>query len=124
LTIEGFETPFENSLSSENRWVKLAKVVPWDRFANIYMKKMRIDFGRPGFSPRMVLGALFRNIKQDSIVENLVADITIYFFALLNVFANRAGIDFIVFYEDLLTDPQAGIILKKLNLSLENMAAS
>jgi hypothetical protein len=57
-------------------------------------------------------------------VENLVADITIYFFTLLNVFANRAGIDFIVFYEDLLTDPQAGIILKKLNLSPENMAAS
>ena len=70
------------------------------------------------------IGALFRNIKQASIEENLVADITIYFFALVNVFANRAGIDLITFYEDLLTDPQAGIILKRLNLNLENMAAS
>jgi hypothetical protein len=33
LTLEGFSHPFENELSPENRWVKLAEVVPWDELA-------------------------------------------------------------------------------------------
>ena len=58
LTIEEFKTPFQTSLLAENRWVKLSKVVPWDKFASVYMSMMTIDFGRPGISPRIVLGAL------------------------------------------------------------------
>ena len=58
LTIEEFKTPFQTSLLADNRWVKLSKVVPWDKFASIYMSMMTIDFGRPGISPRIVLGAL------------------------------------------------------------------
>jgi hypothetical protein len=33
LTIEEFKTPFQTSLLADNRWVKLSKVVPWDKFA-------------------------------------------------------------------------------------------
>jgi len=58
LTIEEFKTPFQTTLLSDNRWVKLSKVVPWDRFASAYMSMMTVDFGRPGISPRIVLGAL------------------------------------------------------------------
>ena len=29
-----FKTPFEQSLSPENRWVKMAELVPWDDFAS------------------------------------------------------------------------------------------
>jgi len=58
LSLDLFETPFNATLSSDNRWVKLSKVVPWDKFASIYIKKMNSGFGRPGVSPRMVLGAL------------------------------------------------------------------
>ena len=58
LTIEEFKTPFRANLSAENRWVKLARVVPWDKFASIYMTLMSSDLGRPGVSPRTVLGAL------------------------------------------------------------------
>ena len=58
LSLDLFETPFSASLSPDNRWVKLSNVVPWDKFAPIYMRKMRTDFGRPGISPRMVLGAM------------------------------------------------------------------
>ena len=52
LTIEEFKTPFQTSLLADNRWVKLSKVVPWDKFASAYMSMMTIDFGRPGVSPR------------------------------------------------------------------------
>jgi len=58
LSIEEFKTPFRANLSSDNRWVKLARVVPWDKFASVYMSLMSSDSGRPGVSPRTVLGAL------------------------------------------------------------------
>jgi transposase, IS5 family len=58
LTIEEFKTPFQTSLLADNRWVTLSKLVPWDKFASAYMSMMTVDFGRPGISPRIVLGAL------------------------------------------------------------------
>jgi len=58
LTLEGFSTPFENSLSIDNRWVKLSNIVNWDAFAQRYILMMNQGFGRPGVSPRIVLGAL------------------------------------------------------------------
>ena len=30
LTLSGFSHPFDQALSPENRWVKLAKIIPWD----------------------------------------------------------------------------------------------
>jgi hypothetical protein len=64
LTIEQFKTPFQTSLRSDNRWVKLAEKVPWDKFASIYISRMNKGFGRPGISPRMVLGALIIKHKE------------------------------------------------------------
>ena len=58
LTIEEFKTPFQTSLLPDNRWVKLSKKVPWDKFASQYISIMDESFGRPGVSPRIVLGAL------------------------------------------------------------------
>lgn len=58
LSFEEFKTPFRANLSADNRWVKLAQVVPWDKFASVYMSLMSSDSGRPGVSPRTVLGAM------------------------------------------------------------------
>ncbi|MFA5328827.1 MAG: IS5 family transposase [Prolixibacteraceae bacterium] len=58
LKIEEFRTPFLKSLLPDNRWVKLSKVVPWDKFAKLYLKAMDTGTGRPAISPRIVLGAL------------------------------------------------------------------
>lgn len=58
LSIEEFKTPFEVVLSSDNRWVKLSKIVNWDKFAQKYILMMNQGFGRPGVAPRVVLGAL------------------------------------------------------------------
>ena len=64
LTIEEFKTPFEMSLLPDNRWVRLSYVVPWDSFASAYISMMNSDFGRPGLSPRLVLGALIIKHKE------------------------------------------------------------
>ncbi len=64
LTIEEFNTPFETSLRSDNRWVRLSTVVPWDDFAAAYISMMNLDFGRPGVCPCLVLGALIIKHKE------------------------------------------------------------
>lgn len=58
LTLEGFSTPFDNSLSPDNRWVKLAKVVPWDELAKVYITNLNQYSGRESIDARMVIGAL------------------------------------------------------------------
>ena len=36
MTIFDFKTEFEGKLNPENRWVKMAKLLDWDKFAAIY----------------------------------------------------------------------------------------
>jgi len=103
LTIEGFETPFENTLSADNRWVKLSKVVPWDKFANIYIQKMRKDFGRPGISPRMVLGALIikhmEKLDDRSVIHHIQENIYMQYFVGLSSFTSDPIFDPSLFVE-------------------------
>jgi len=43
LTIAGFETPFEQSLDPENRWVVLSHLIPWDEIINVYLKVVNVS---------------------------------------------------------------------------------
>lgn len=36
MAIFDFKTEFEGKLNPENRWVKMAKLLDWDKFATIY----------------------------------------------------------------------------------------
>ena len=58
LTLEGFSHPFERDLSPENRWVKLAELIPWDSLASVYAKSLSSTCGRESIDVRMVIGAL------------------------------------------------------------------
>lgn len=59
LIFEGFESPFEKKLNQDNRWVVLAKLIPWDEICNIYIKAVpKHTTGRPGLNPRIVLGSI------------------------------------------------------------------
>ncbi|MFN0081249.1 MAG: transposase, partial [Ferruginibacter sp.] len=58
LTLCGFETPFEQALTSENRWVKLSKHIPWDQIVGKYDMQFKSDEGRPPISGRVVIGAV------------------------------------------------------------------
>lgn len=58
LTLVGFETPFEQQLTTENRWVKMAKAIPWDRIVVYYDQLFTGTEGRPPISGRVILGAL------------------------------------------------------------------
>ena len=40
LTFDGFKTPFDHNLNKKNRWVVLAALLPWDKLAGEYAKKL------------------------------------------------------------------------------------
>jgi len=58
LTIDDFILPFSGKLSAENRWVKLAKVIPWDEIEEEYAFMFPSDRGNVAKPVRMALGAL------------------------------------------------------------------
>lgn len=103
LSIDLFETPFKASLSPDNRWVKLSKVVPWDKFASIYMKKMNSGFGRPGLSPRMVLGALIikhiEKLDDRGVIASIQENIYMQYFIGLKGFQTEPIFDPSLFVE-------------------------
>lgn len=74
LTIEGFETPFAQKLDPTNRWVKLARQVPWDRIVGVYLKQLHNQtMGASSINPRVILGALMiKHLKKLSDEETIL----------------------------------------------------
>jgi len=58
LSLKDFIHPFGCELNPENRWVKLAEIVPWDALAAVYNERMSAGQGRPAKPARLVIGAL------------------------------------------------------------------
>src|SRR3989339_1571888 len=58
ISIEEFQTPFQLKLNSQNRWVKLSRMLSWDELATIYYQVMSTDQGRPGIDARRIIGAM------------------------------------------------------------------
>lgn len=58
LSIAEFAMPFEAKLDENNRWVVLSKVIPWDKFAELYYKNFPSRRGAPTKDARMVLGVV------------------------------------------------------------------
>lgn len=55
---ENFGLPFEGKLSSDNRWIILANLIPWAEFEEEYSSGFSVDMGAPAKSFRVALGAL------------------------------------------------------------------
>lgn len=53
-----FRASFEGELDANNRWVRMAELVPWDEMAKVFDKSMSADKGRASIDLRVVLGAL------------------------------------------------------------------
>jgi IS5 family transposase len=47
-----------NQLRADNRWVKLAALIPWDELAEIYRRSFHDRLGAPSVDARIVIGAL------------------------------------------------------------------
>jgi len=103
LTIEEFKTPFQTSLLPDNRWVRLSLIVPWDDFAISYISMMNSGFGRPGVSPRLVLGALIikhiEKLDDRGVIAAIQENVYMQFFVGLKEFNPNPIFDASLFVE-------------------------
>ena len=62
-------------MSPDNRWVKMAQLIPWDEFEAEYAENFPTSLGAPAKSFRMALGALIikekLGISEREIVEQI-----------------------------------------------------
>lgn len=75
MTVEDFILPFSGELLRENRWVKLAGLVPWDWFESQYAELFGA-VGNPAKPARVALGALLIQTRLGSTDEETVQQIT------------------------------------------------
>jgi transposase, IS5 family len=104
LTFEGFETPFEQSLNPNNRWVVLAKLIPWDEICNLYRKHVGLSItGRPPINPRIVIGSVIIkhmcNLDDRETVEQIAENIYMQYFLGYSGFSNEPPFDASLFVE-------------------------
>lgn len=97
LILEGFTHPFGQHLLSDNKWVKLAKVIPWDELASIYSRKLQSGSGRMTVDIRLVIAALIvkHKLKLDDrgTVEMIQENIYIQYFCGFKSFTTRKAFD-------------------------------
>jgi len=92
MTIEDFVGPMGGKLNGENRWVKMANLMPWDMIENIYARSFKNDNsgGRPPISARMAFGALYikenENFPQERTMQHISENVYMQYFLGLTEF--------------------------------------
>jgi len=90
-----FNLPFGGNLLASNRWVKLAKMIPWHLFEEDYLKNLSNNGeGPPALSVRMALGALIikerLQLSDEECVEQISENPYLQFFCGLKEFKTEA----------------------------------
>ena len=88
ISIAEFLSPF-GKLDETNRWVKKAKLIPWDRIEETYARLFESDTGNVAKPVRMALGSLLikqeTGLSDEGVVQNIVENPYMqYFIGLLN----------------------------------------
>ena len=97
LSFEDFFLPFGGKLSGDNRWIKLAELIPWDELEDDYAAQFCKVFGAPAKPFRMALGALIikarMGLTDEELVEQLKENLYLQFFIGLEAFQYSAPFD-------------------------------
>ena len=97
LSFEDFFLPFGGKLSGDNRWIKLAELIPWDDLEDDYASQFCKGFGAPAKPFRMALGALIikarLGLTDEELVEQIKENPYLQFFIGLEAFQYSAPFD-------------------------------
>jgi IS5 family transposase len=98
LTLVGFDIPFSQNLDANNRWVILAKRIPWDSLTNIYSKQLNNENkGADGINPRVIIGSLIIkhmcNFSDRETINAIQENIYMQYFIGYSSFSNEAPFD-------------------------------
>jgi hypothetical protein len=97
LSFEDFFLPFGGKLSGDNRWIKLAELIPWDELEDDYAAQFCKGFGAPAKPFRLALGALIikarLGLTDEELVEQIKENPYLQFFIGLEAFQYSAPFD-------------------------------
>ncbi len=97
LSFEDFFLPFGGKLAGDNRWIKLAELIPWDDLEDDYAAQFCNGFGAPAKPFRMALGALIikarMGLTDEELVEQIKENPYLQFFIGLEAFQYSAPFD-------------------------------
>ena len=97
LSFEDFFLPFGGKLSGDNRWIKLAELIPWGELEDDYAAHFCKGFGAPAKPFRMALGALIikarLRLTDEELVEQIKENPYLQFFIGLEAFQYSAPFD-------------------------------
>lgn len=93
-----FDLPFGGKLSPDNRWIKLAHLIPWEEFEGEYQKKLsRVGQGPPAMSARMALATLIikerLQINDRECVEQIRENPYLQYFCGMKAFSEKRPFD-------------------------------
>jgi transposase, IS5 family len=92
-----FELPFGGKLSADNRWVKMAQLIPWSEFESEYAQNFPTEKGAPAKSFRMALGALIikekLGISDRETVEQIRENPYLQYFIGQSSYSNELAFD-------------------------------
>lgn len=114
LILVGFETPFEQQLTKNNRWIKLNHLIPWDKIVGQYDTQFKSNEGRPPISGRIVLGALIikhiLHLTDEETIHQIEENMFMQYFLGYSSFTNESVFSPTLFVE----------IRKRLNQTIVN----
>jgi transposase, IS5 family len=114
LTLDGFDTPFAQKLTRQNRWVKLSQAIPWDKIVNKYNSIFKSKEGHPPISGRIIIGSLIikhmLKLSDEETIEQITENMFMQYFLGYGSFTNDAPFDPSLFVS----------IRKRMNLELLN----
>ena len=99
MTVEDFVPPFGGKLDAENRWVIMARIMPWDMIEDIYSKSFKAESldGRPPIPSRIAFGALYikeyENLPQDRTMQHISENVYMQYFIGLTEFIPKPLFD-------------------------------
>lgn len=98
LAFEDFYLPFGGKLRSDNRWVILARLVPWDTVESLYAEQFSQSVqGPPAKSARVALGALIvkerLGVSDEEAVEQIRENPYLQYFLGFHEFRDEAPFD-------------------------------
>jgi IS5 family transposase len=92
-----FELPFGGRLSADNRWVKMAQIIPWSEFESEYAQNFPTKKGAPAKSFRIALGALIikekLGISDRETVEQIRENPYLQYFIGQSSYSNELAFD-------------------------------
>lgn len=98
LILSDFASPFSQKLTSENRWVILARKIPWDCLVSVYQKKLNNSkTGADGINPRVAIGAMIIkhicDLSDRETVNQIQENMYMQYFIGYTSFSNEAPFD-------------------------------